>query len=939
QFWATVKAKTVTGEVQLQALIDGKKVIITKSTARKYLQLEDAEGVDCLPNAAIFEQLTLIGYEKISQKLTFYKAFFSPQWRTKRKDTELPQTSGPTTNVADEAVNEEMDDSLVRAATTASSLEAEQDNGNINKTQSKATTNELGSQGTSSGGGPRCQETMRDTISQTRSENISKFFNDSLLAGVNTPQSDEDRLKLNELMELCTNLQKRVIDLEQTKTSQALEIDSLKRRNQERFNDQDDTSMFDANTDYKKPVQATKGTIIKTKAKVDKSDKKKQPAKKPKAKGLDVLSKVPDDQQQKTSGTYEGIGTIPGVPDVPIYDYESDKESWGDSDEEDDDENNFDDDSDDNDESDDKRTESDRDEIPDPNLTNIHDEENVNEEEEDEVTKELYDDVNMNLGNKDTEMTYADQGGLEQQNDQSGFEQEKEDSHVTLTLVLDTQKTGGIPKITSSFTTPTPLPPLFFNPLSQQATPTLTPTASESTTSPSLPALPDFTSVFKFNEKVTNLEKDLSEIKQVDKYAQALSSITAIVDRYMDNKLKEAINKAIQAYNFDSAVLTRSSSQPQSSYEAAATLSEFELTKILINKMEKNKSFDVADYKKELYDALVKSYNTDKDIFESYGEVFSLKRSRDDKNKDRDPSAGLDQGTKRRKSSKDVESSRDSRSKEKKTSSTFKGMQQDQEFITGENDEQPADKEISQVAHAEEPPISSDELNDSSFDFYAFVINRLNIPNLTHEILVGPAFNLLKGTCKSITELEYHIEECSKATTERLDWHNPKNNLYPFDIRKPIPLIQDQRGRQIIPKDYFINKDLEYLKGRDLSRKYSTSVTKTKAATYELKWIEDLVTKLWSPMQRKRLMHTAELHKFSDGTFNDVRSALRDIVVGIRMEYLPMRKWSNLDKKRARVMVQDIDKKLYQRRLMRNLEKFIGGRVYGNDLRLLERTI
>ncbi|GKC47086.1 hypothetical protein Tco_1064808, partial [Tanacetum coccineum] len=81
QFWATVKVKTVNGEVQLQALVDGKKIIITESTIRRDLQLEDAEGIDCLPNAAIFEQLTLMGYEKLSQKLTFYKAFFSPQWK------------------------------------------------------------------------------------------------------------------------------------------------------------------------------------------------------------------------------------------------------------------------------------------------------------------------------------------------------------------------------------------------------------------------------------------------------------------------------------------------------------------------------------------------------------------------------------------------------------------------------------------------------------------------------------------------------------------------------------------------------------------------------------------------------------------------------------------------------------------------------------------
>ncbi|GJT82107.1 hypothetical protein Tco_1056449 [Tanacetum coccineum] len=81
QFWATVKAKTINGEVQLQALVDGKKIVITESTVRRDLQLEDAEGTDCLHNATIFEQLTLMGYKKLSQKLTFYKAFFSPQWK------------------------------------------------------------------------------------------------------------------------------------------------------------------------------------------------------------------------------------------------------------------------------------------------------------------------------------------------------------------------------------------------------------------------------------------------------------------------------------------------------------------------------------------------------------------------------------------------------------------------------------------------------------------------------------------------------------------------------------------------------------------------------------------------------------------------------------------------------------------------------------------
>ncbi|GKC78200.1 hypothetical protein Tco_1128974, partial [Tanacetum coccineum] len=74
-------AKIVNGEVQLQALVDGKKIIITESTVRRDLQLEDVKVVDYLPNATIFEQLALMGYEQVSQKLTFYKAFFSQQWK------------------------------------------------------------------------------------------------------------------------------------------------------------------------------------------------------------------------------------------------------------------------------------------------------------------------------------------------------------------------------------------------------------------------------------------------------------------------------------------------------------------------------------------------------------------------------------------------------------------------------------------------------------------------------------------------------------------------------------------------------------------------------------------------------------------------------------------------------------------------------------------
>ncbi|GJX31907.1 hypothetical protein Tco_0241762 [Tanacetum coccineum] len=150
--------------------------------------------------------------------------------KPKRKDTQVPQPSGPTDIVADKAIPKELGDSLVRAATTTSSLKVEQDSGNITKIRSKATPNESSSLGITSGGGPRCQETIWDTIAQTRFENVSKHSNDSLLARGITLQSDEDSLKLTELMELCTNLQQRVLDLEKTKTTQQIEIDSLKRR-------------------------------------------------------------------------------------------------------------------------------------------------------------------------------------------------------------------------------------------------------------------------------------------------------------------------------------------------------------------------------------------------------------------------------------------------------------------------------------------------------------------------------------------------------------------------------------------------------------------------------------------------------------------------------------------------------------------------------------
>ncbi|GJY50452.1 putative ribonuclease H-like domain-containing protein [Tanacetum coccineum] len=269
------------------ALVDGKKIIITESIVRRDIQLEDAEGVDCLTNATIFEQLTLMGmvknldnvgkflmYPRVVQVFldkqvdgmeSHKRIYIAPSHTKKifrnmrrvgkdfsRRETPLLQTmvvqdhaemgegSGIYTNphhtptfiqpltsqpqMKQRSRRPNRKDTRVRAATTATSLDAEHDRGNINKTRSKATLNEPSSPGTSSGSGPRCQETIGDTIAQTRFENVFKHSNDPLLVRGNTLQSGEDRLKLKELMELCTNLQTRVLDLETTKTTQANKI-------------------------------------------------------------------------------------------------------------------------------------------------------------------------------------------------------------------------------------------------------------------------------------------------------------------------------------------------------------------------------------------------------------------------------------------------------------------------------------------------------------------------------------------------------------------------------------------------------------------------------------------------------------------------------------------------------------------------------------------
>nr|GFB73207.1 hypothetical protein [Tanacetum cinerariifolium] len=91
--------------------------------------------------------------------------------------------------------------------------------------------------------------------------------------------------------------------------------------------------------------------------------------------------------------------------------------------------------------------------------------------------------------------------------------------------------------------------------------------------------------------------------------------------------------------------------------------------------------------------------------------------------------------------------------------------------------------------------------------------------------------------------------------------------------------------------------------------------------------------------KQNRLMQIDELHKFNDGTLNDVRTTLDDRLKGIRMKYLPQTIWRKSNKERAATMIQAIHKQLKTRRIMRSLERFVGGRLYEGDFKMLQQTI
>ncbi|GJW90684.1 hypothetical protein Tco_0168237 [Tanacetum coccineum] len=322
--------------------------------------------------------------------------------------------------------------------------------------------------------------------------------------------------------------------------------------------------------------------------------------------------------------------------------------------------------------------------------------------------------------------------------------------------------------------------------------------------------------------------------------------------------------------SLENVVLGKFSSQPKSTYEAAVSLTEFELKKILLDKMQKSKSYRAAQEYRDLYDVVVKSYKLDNDLFESYGKAYSLNRDHEDKDKDEDPLAGSDQGLKRRKTSKDSTQAEESVFETADTE-----MLHNQGSNLGNIDDQP------NVEAASKPDEDQQLYKFKEGDF-----PRLNLRDIEDMLLL-----LVQ---KKLSNMERDVI---------------------FDLNMALRM--------------FIRHVVILKRVEDLQlgvKSYQSKLNINERA-------EDIQYK------RNMLKRSDELYKFTDGTLTSVRTVLYDIASNLKMDYLPKRKWSNLDRQRSRIMIKAIDKLQLERRLMRNSEKFVGWREYREDFRLLERII
>nr|GEZ78463.1 hypothetical protein [Tanacetum cinerariifolium] len=301
-----------------------------------------------------------------------------------------------------------------------------------------------------------------------------------------------------------------------------------------------------------------------------------------------------------------------------------------------------------------------------------------------------------------------------------------------------------------------------------------------------------------------------------------VSAIPGIVQHYMDQRMNEAVKVAVQIE------LYRLREEAQRENDEFLRIVDENIKKIIKEQVKEQVKAQVSKILPRIEQAvneqlkakaLVDAYKSDKIILDTYGEIVTLKRRHDhDEDKDEEPSAGPDRGSKRRREGKESESA--SASTETATRSAGRSTKGSRSRQASPHQPPTPDRDwnktlpaihesiqpwISELVKQADTRSSFNELMDTPLDFSNFIMNRLRVDTLTPKLLAGPTYDL------------------------------------------PLSLIPDNRGRRVIPFAHFINNDLEYLRGGASSRKYTTSVTKTKAADYRhIKWIEDLVPRtMW----------------------------------------------------------------------------------------------
>nr|GEU29886.1 hypothetical protein [Tanacetum cinerariifolium] len=473
------------------------------------------------------------------------------------------------------------------------------------------------------------------------------------------------------------------------------------------------------------------------------------------------------------------------------------------------------------------------------------------------------------------------------------------------------------------------------------------------------------------DELYRDVNINLKEFMQTNQFTEAVSSILDIVDKYIDYQMNKVVKVAVriqsdrlrdeaQAENEDFLNKLDENIQKiikeQVKVQVSKILPKIEKTVNEQLEMESNKSIHRSDEQKNLYKALVDAYECDKLILDTYGDTVTLKRRRDDEDKDEEPSAGSNRGSKRRREGKEPEST--SASKEKTSGKPTEGSKSQHKI--GATDDQHVEEASHNLAKKADSRTSFNELMDTPVDFSAFMMNQLKVDTLTPKLLVGLTYELMKGSCKSLVELEFFLEEVYKATTDQLDWNNPKGQQYLHDLQKPLPLIPNSRGgesaRDVYSKHRIITVtelqiiewhnykhldwitirrdddklykfkegDFKMLRIQDIEdmllllvqgniaiqwrvedlqlgvESYQKKLNLTKPDTYrsDLKHKEAYTTYsnprgfiYQNKDKQNRLMRIDELHKFSDDTLNDVRTALDDRLKGIRMQYLPQTIW------------------------------------------------